>query len=203
MAAPCDGAWESQSILMKRKIVEFPEVVLRQPTKPVERVNAEIDRLIDDMIETMYDAPGVGLAAPQIGVPLRLFVYDIGHAEGKRQASVLINPVILERRGTQSDDEGCLSVPDYRVVVTRANWVKIQGMDRSRKVVTLEGDGLLARLFQHETDHLNGRLLIDRISSLKRNIFLRRHRKRMRTMHEHDHTCDHDHDELEESAGAP
>jgi len=187
---------------MKRSIVEFPETVLRQPARPVERVDAEIDRLIDDMIETMYAAPGIGLAAPQIGVPLRLFVYDIGHRDGDRQAGVLINPVILERRGTQSDDEGCLSVPDYRVVVNRANWVKIQGMDRSRKVVTLEGEGLLARLFQHETDHLNGQLLIDRISSLKRNIFLRRHRKRTRTTHVHDHTCDHDHEELEESAGA-
>jgi peptide deformylase len=186
---------------MKRSIVEFPEAVLRHPASPVERVDAGIDRLIDDMIETMYDAPGVGLAAPQIGVPLRLFVYDIGHPDGKRQPKVLINPVILERRGTQSDDEGCLSVPDYRVVVTRANWVKIQGMDRSRTVVTLEGEGLLARLFQHETDHLNGRLLIDRISSLKRSMFLRRHRKRLRTMHEHDHTCDHDHNELGESAG--
>jgi peptide deformylase len=187
---------------MIRPIVEFPESVLRQPAKPVERVDAEIDRLIEDMIETMYDAPGIGLAAPQIGVPLRLFVYDIGHTDGTRQPQALINPVILERRGTQSDDEGCLSVPDYRVVVSRANWVKIQGMDLSRKVVTLEGEGLLARLFQHETDHLNGRLLIDRISSLKRNMFLRRHRKRMRTTHVHDHTCDHDHDELEESAGA-
>jgi peptide deformylase len=203
MTASRDGAKESRSSLMIRKIVEFPEAVLRQPAKPVERVDAEIDRLIDDMIETMYDAPGVGLAAPQIGVPLRLFVYDIGHTDGKHQPKVLINPVILERRGSQSDDEGCLSVPDYRVVVTRANWVKIQGMDRSRTVVTLEGEGLLARLFQHETDHLHGHLLIDRISSLKRSMFLRRHRKRMRTAHEHDHTCDHDHDELEESAGAP
>jgi peptide deformylase len=203
MAASRDGAMESRSSLMKRIIVEFPEAVLRQPARPVERVDAEIDRLIEDMIETMYAAPGVGLAAPQIGVPLRLFVYDIGHTDGTRQPKVLINPVILERRGTQSDDEGCLSVPDYRVMVTRANWVKIQGMDRSRTVVTLEGEGLLARLFQHETDHLNGCLLIDRISSLKRNMFLRRQRKRMRTMHEHDHTCDHDHDELEESAGAP
>jgi peptide deformylase len=188
---------------MKRNIVEFPEAVLRQPAKPVEQVDAEIDRLIDDMIETMYAAPGVGLAAPQIGVPLQVFVYDIGHTDGKHQPKVLINPVILERRGAQSDDEGCLSVPDYRVVVSRANWVKIQGMGRSGTVVTLEGEGLLARLFQHETDHLHGRLLIDRISSLKRSMFLRRHRKRLRMVHEHDHTCDHDHDELEESAGAP
>jgi len=189
---------------MKRKIVEFPAAVLRQPAKPVERVDAEIDRLIEDMIETMYAAPGIGLAAPQVGVPLRLFVYDLDHAGGGKQAKVLINPVILERRGTQADDEGCLSVPDYRVVVSRANWVKIQGMDRSRKVVTLEGEGLLARLFQHETDHLNGQLLIDRISSLKRSMFLRRHRKRQRTLcdHDHDHNHDHDHCGAEESAGA-
>jgi len=169
---------------------------------PVDSFGKYLHGLIDDLTETMRAAPGVGLAAPQIGVPLRLFVYDIGHTDGTRHPQALINPVILERRGTQSDDEGCLSVPEYRVVVSRANWVKMQGMDRTRTVVTLEGEGLLARLFQHETDHLHGRLLIDRISSLKRNMFLRRHRKRMRTTHVHDHTCDHDHDEREESAGA-
>ncbi|MEW6324236.1 MAG: peptide deformylase [Nitrospirota bacterium] len=166
---------------MTLRICEFPEAVLRQTAKPVERFDDELERLIDEMIETMYEAPGVGLAAPQVGVSLRLFVYDIGHhPDGKRQPKVLMNPTILERRGTQSDDEGCLSVPDYRTVVKRANWVKIQGLDRDRKLVTLEGEGLLARLFQHETDHLDGHLLLDRISSLKRNIFLRKYRKRER-----------------------
>ena len=165
---------------MKLRIREFPEAVLRQSAKPVERFDAELDRLIDAMIEMMYAVPGVGLAAPQVGVGLRLFVYDIGDADGMRRPKVLINPIILERRGTQAEDEGCLSVPDYRVEVKRANWIKIQGMNREREVVTLEGEGLMARLFQHETDHLDGHLLIDRISSLKRNIFLRRHRKQSR-----------------------
>jgi peptide deformylase len=90
-----------------------------------------------------------------------------------------MNAVILERRGTQSEEEGCLSVPDYRVVVKRAYWVKVQGLDRNRTPVTLEGEGLLARLFQHETDHLDGHLLVDRISSLKRNMFSRKYRKRL------------------------
>lgn len=166
--------------LVKLNIVEFPEAILRQSAKPVEQFDAELDRLIDDMIETMYAAPGVGLAAPQVGVPLRLFVYDIGDGEQGRHPTVMINPTILERSGTQADEEGCLSVPDYRVVVRRASRVKIRGLDRQRKEVTLEGDGLLARLFQHETDHLDGHLLIDRISSLKRNVFLRRQRKRIR-----------------------
>jgi peptide deformylase len=165
---------------MKRRILEFPEAVLRQAAKPVEQFDDELERLIDDMIDTMYDAPGIGLAAPQVGVSLRLFVYDLGAAEGTRQPNVLINPVMLERRGTQSDDEGCLSVPDYRTVIKRANWVKIQGLNRARQPVTLEGEGLLARLFQHETDHLEGQLLIDRVSSLKRGIFARKHRKRTR-----------------------
>ena len=164
---------------MKLRIREFPEAVLRQAAKPVEQFDAELERLIDDMIETMYAAPGVGLAAPQVGVPLRLFVYDVGSPDGKQQPSVLMNGVILERRGTQSEEEGCLSVPDYRVVVKRANWVKVQGLDRNRTPVTLEGEGLLARLFQHETDHLDGHLLIDRISSLKRNMFSRKYRKRL------------------------
>lgn len=164
---------------MKLRIREFPEAVLRQAAKPVEQFDEELERLIDAMVETMYEAPGIGLAAPQVGVPLRLFVYDVDHTEGKRQPKVLINPVILERRGTQSEEEGCLSMPDYRVIVKRANWVKIRGLDRNRTPVTLDGEGLLARLFQHETDHLDGHLLIDRLSSLKRGIFLRKYRKRL------------------------
>jgi peptide deformylase len=172
--------------LVKLNIVEFPEAILRQSAKPVEQFDAELDQLIDDMIETMYDAPGIGLAAPQVGVPLRLFVYDIGDEARVRRPHVMINPRILERGGTQADEEGCLSVPDYRVVVKRANWVRVQGIDRDRRPVELEGEGLLARLFQHETDHLDGHLLIDRISSLKRNMFLRRHRKRIRTEDEVD-----------------
>ncbi len=164
---------------MRLQIVEFPAAVLRQSAKPVERFDAELDRLIESMIETMYDAPGIGLAAPQVGVSLRLFVYDPGSPDGTREPKVLMNPVILERRGVQSEDEGCLSVPEYRTVVTRANWVKIQGLDRNRQLVTLDGEGLLARLFQHETDHLDGQLLLDRISSLKRGIFLRKYRRRV------------------------
>ncbi len=186
MTAQYGGFSRGSATAMTLRIREFPEAVLRQTAKPVEQFDRELERLIDAMIETMYAVPGIGLAAPQVGVPLRLFVYDIGHSDGKLEPKVLINPTILERRGAQSDEEGCLSVPDYRTAVRRANWVKIQGLDRAQQPVTLEGEGLLARLFQHETDHLDGHLLIDRISSLKRNIFLRRHRKRARTTEESD-----------------
>lgn len=152
----------------------------------MERIDNQIQKLIDDMFDTLYAAPGLGLAAPQVGVSLRLFVYDMSVAaeEGSDRHKdrsgqmALINPEILLMQSTQSGDEGCLSVPDYRQVVKRAHRVQIRGMDRKGQEVRLEGEGLLARLFQHEMDHLDGLLYIDRLSSLKRNIFLRKYKKR-------------------------
>jgi len=171
------------------EIRQFPDPVLREKAKPVEHVtDPQIQKLIDDMFDTLYAAPGLGLAAPQVGVSLRLFVYDMAGGKSKdpkRQAGpqekgTLINPEIFLMEGTQSDDEGCLSVEDYRQVVKRANRVGIRGLNREGQEVRLEGEGLLARLFQHEMDHLDGMLYIDRISSLKRNIFLRKFRKRVK-----------------------
>ena len=170
------------------EIRQYPDPVLKQRAKLVDPVNDQIQKLIDDMFDTLYTAPGLGLAAPQIGMSLRLFVYDMAGGKPKEQSrpsdpyerGVLINPEITLREGTQSDDEGCLSVPDYRQVVKRANRVGIRGLNRNGQEVRLEGEGLLARLFQHELDHLDGTLYIDRISSLKRNIFLRKFRKRVK-----------------------
>jgi len=171
------------------EIRQFPDPVLRQKAKLVEHItDSQIQKLIDDMFDTLYAAPGLGLAAPQVGVSLRLFVYDMAggkpkdpnHKPGPHEKGTLINPEIFLREGTQSDDEGCLSVENYRQVVKRANRVGIRGLNREGQEVRLEGEGLLARLFQHEMDHLDGMLYIDRISSLKRNIFLRKFRKRVK-----------------------
>jgi len=170
------------------EIRQFPDPVLRQKAKPVGHIDHQIQKLIDDMFDTLYAAPGLGLAAPQMGVSLRLFVYDMASGKPKEQTrppdpherGTLINPEIIFMEGTQSDDEGCLSVENYRQVVKRANRVVIRGLNREGQEVRLEGEGLLARLFQHEMDHLEGMLYIDRISSLKRNIFLRKLRKRVK-----------------------
>ena len=164
------------------EIRQYPDPILRQQAKAVESINGDLQRLIDDMIETLYEAPGLGLAAPQVGESLRLFVYDLSVAEeGKQRLPlVLINPELVSKEGEASEDEGCLSVPEYRESVRRAARAVVRGMGREGKEITVEGQGLLAKLFQHEMDHLDGKLFIDRISSLKRNIFLRRVKKLMK-----------------------
>ena len=164
------------------EIRQYPDPILRQQAKAVESINGDLQRLIDDMIETLYEAPGLGLAAPQVGESLRLFVYDLSVAEeGKQRLPlVLINPELVSKEGEASEEEGCLSVPEYRESVRRAARAIVRGMDREGKEMTVEGKGLLAKLFQHEMDHLDGKLFIDRISSLKRNIFLRRLKKLMK-----------------------
>ena len=164
------------------EIRQYPDPILRQQAKAVESINGDLQRLIDDMIETLYEAPGLGLAAPQVGESLRLFVYDLSVAEeGKQRLPlVLINPELVSKEGEASEDEGCLSVPEYRESVRRAARAVVRGMDREGREITVEGEGLLAKLFQHEMDHLDGKLFIDRISSLKRNIFLRRVKKLMK-----------------------
>jgi peptide deformylase len=172
--------------LAVRKITQYPDPILREKVKPVEQIDDKIQRLIDDMFDTLYAAPGLGLAAPQVGISLRLFVYDMATQEGAKKPprlanpeehGTLINPEILLMEGTQSDEEGCLSVVNYRENVKRANRVRIKGLNREGQEVQVEGEGLLARLFQHEVDHLNGVLYIDRLSSLKKNIFLRKLKK--------------------------
>ncbi|MGN1350942.1 MAG: peptide deformylase [Anaerovoracaceae bacterium] len=143
-----------------RNIVEYGDEVLRKTCRPVPEITERIQTLVDDMIETMHDAEGVGLAAPQVGVLRRIFVVDIGDGP-----IVLINPEIVETSGEQTDEEGCLSLPGRCAPVTRANYVKIRGLDREGNEVEYEGTELLARAFQHEYDHLDGILYIDRASA--------------------------------------
>lgn len=163
------------------KIEEYPQTVLKQKAHPVDEFNAGLQGLIDDMFETMYAAPGLGLAAPQIGRSLRIFVYDLKEGEdGPRRSGVLINPEWISKSGEQAGEEGCLSVAEYRTRVVRADKAAVRGLDRNGKPVTVEGEGLMARLLQHEMDHLDGMLFIDRISPLKRQMFLKRLKKRAR-----------------------
>lgn len=140
-----------------RNIVTLGDEVLRKKCRPVGEVTERIQTLVDDMIETMHDANGVGLAAPQVGVMRRLFVVDIGDGP-----IVLINPEIIEMSGEQTGEEGCLSLPGKAGTVTRANYVKIKGLDRDGNEQVYEGTELLARAFQHENDHLDGILYIDK-----------------------------------------
>lgn len=144
---------------MLRKIIKFPHPILRKKAKAVKRVTGQIIRLIDDIIETMHKAPGVGLAAPQVGESIRVIVADIGAG-----AIALINPKISRKSGKQCFNEGCLSLPGVEAPVERAAHVIVTGLDRSGTKVTIEASELLATVFQHEIDHLNGLVLIDRVS---------------------------------------
>jgi len=162
-------------------IRELPDAVLKEKARPVTRFDPELQRLIDDMFETMYAAPGLGLAAPQIGLSLRLFVYDLHDGDDQpRRTGVLINPEFVSKSGRQTGEEGCLSVADYRTQVTRANQVAVRGLDRNGTEVNVKGEGLMARLLQHEMDHLDGTLFVDRLSSLKRQMYFKRLKKRMK-----------------------
>ena len=148
---------------------------------PVDAFDEDLQVLIDDMIETMYDEPGVGLAAIQIGSDRSVIVYDVTQTEGERKAEALINPEIVFREGTQlSENEGCLSVPDFRADVKRNAHVRVEGLDRRGRPVEIDAEGFLAIVLQHEIDHLHGILFIDRISSLKREMYKRKRKKQLR-----------------------
>jgi peptide deformylase len=163
------------------KILTFPDKFLSEPTKPVENIDEKIQNLIKDMASIMYQAPGIGLAAIQVGINKSLLVYDVSPRDEKRSLQVLINPRIIESEGTTiSEDEGCLSVPDFRANVKRAASVLVEGFDNEEKPLRIEAEGLLAVVLQHEIDHLNGILFIDRISSLKREIYKRRVKKNLK-----------------------
>lgn len=151
-----------------RKIIYLPDARLRKVSADVETFDDELQTLIDDMFETMYDARGVGLAAPQIGINIRLSVIDV---EGdKSNQIVIINPVVVESEGSAEYQEGCLSVPGSYDTVTRAEKVRVKALDRHGKPFEIEGNGLLGECLQHEIDHLNGKLYIDLLSPLKRSI---------------------------------
>jgi peptide deformylase len=158
-------------------IVKFGNPVLEKPAEKVSVFDQELKNLVEDMFESMYAARGVGLAAPQIGIPRRIAVVDVTFKEDPNAQLVLINPEIIHKEGRHSQSEGCLSIPDFRENVSRAQLVTIRAQDLSGKVFERTGDDLLARAFQHETDHLNGKLYISHISALKRDLIKRKIRK--------------------------
>jgi peptide deformylase len=153
-----------------REILEYPDPRLREPAKPVAAVTPEIQSLIDDMAETMYAAPGCGLAANQIGVDARIFVVDCAAEDEPSDFRVFINPEIIEKDGQVVWNEGCLSFPGVTEEIKRAEHVKARALDRDGKPFEVEADGLLAVAIQHELDHLNGVLMIDKLSALKKRM---------------------------------
>lgn len=165
---------------MIRPILTVPNPVLARKAQPVDEINDTIRSLARDMAETMYDAPGVGLAAPQVGESLRLIVIDVAGKQEPPNLITVINPVIVEGSGEVYDEEGCLSVPDYSAPVDRFESVTVSGLDIEGNERRWQADGLLAIAFQHEIDHLDGILFIDRISALKRDIYLKKLRKMRR-----------------------
>ena len=166
---------------MIRPILKYGDSPLHEPARPVDAITADIDALIDDMVETMYAAPGIGLAATQVGVLLRLFVIDLSVGREPNGLLVLINPEIVHRDGTQIEEEGCLSVPGFNATVVRPSRVVVRALDREGHEREHEGSGLLARAFQHEMDHLDGTLFVDRLRGIKRDLIVRRIRKLTRS----------------------
>ena len=164
-----------------RPIVKWGDPVLHAPARPVQAVDDSIRALLRDMLDTMYAAPGIGLAAPQIGVPLRVIVVDLSVGADPGQLIQLVNPVFLVREGEQKHEEGCLSVPGYGGTPRRPARVVVQGLDPQGVERTHEGTELLARAFCHEIDHIDGLLFVDRLSPLKRDLLKRRLRKRARS----------------------
>ena len=161
-------------------IVKYGQKVLETPSEPVLNFDGDLEKLVADMFETMYAANGVGLAAPQIGISKRLCVIDVTSGEKPESKLVLVNPVILNTEGKVVQDEGCLSLPDFRASTARPARATVRAQDVHRKEFTMTGEGLLARAFCHETDHLNGTLFIQHLSLLKRDSIKRKVRKLMK-----------------------
>jgi peptide deformylase len=159
---------------MIRPILRYGERPLHHAASDVATIDDDVHRLIDDMIETMYGAPGVGLAAPQVGVPLRVFVVDVSVGRKSGELVTLVNPVFVEREGMQIEEEGCLSVPGFNATVVRPARAVVRGLDRNGTEQTIEGRDLLARAFQHEMDHLDGTVFIDRLRGIKRDLIVRK-----------------------------
>ena len=157
------------------EIKKYPDEVLRKKTETVNEFDDGLQRLIDDMVETMYAAPGLGLAANQVGVLKQVMVIDVGTGEEESSLMVLVNPEIVLMEGENESDEGCLSVPDYTTIVKRADKVKVKCLDRHGKPCEIEGEGLMAKALQHEIDHLNGILFVDRIGRIKKEFFKKRY----------------------------
>lgn len=166
---------------MIRPILRYGERNLHHPASDVILWDDDLQRLIDDMIETMYAAPGIGLAATQVGVPLRLFVIDVSVGRNPDDLIVMVNPVFVERDGLQLQEEGCLSVPGFNATVVRPARAVVKGLDRHQQEQIIEGRDLLARAFQHEMDHLDGTVFVDRLRGIKRDLIVRKIHKLKRT----------------------
>lgn len=177
-----DNRAESNLASPKLRILTYPDLILTHATKPLANIDGRVQEMIDKMAEAMYAAPGVGLASIQVGWEESLLIYDISPRDENRVLNVLVNPrIIASEEEMVSENEGCLSVPDFRSDVKRAERVLVEGFDRHGKPVRLEAEGLHAIVLQHEMDHLNGKLFIDRISSLKRELYKRRVKKALKT----------------------
>lgn len=167
--------------MSKLEILTYPNKILLNPTKPLENIDGKVQEMINNMATTMYEAPGIGLASIQVGWDKSLLIYDISPRDENRDLKVIVNPEIIASTGEIiSEDEGCLSVPDFRSDVKRAAQILIEGVDREGSPLRIEAEGLLAIVLQHEIDHLNGTLFIDRISALKREMYKRRIKKSLR-----------------------
>lgn len=181
-----------------REIVLYPDEVLLKKCAPVDQVDDEIRQLVDDMLETMYDAQGIGLAAPQVGISKRIAVIDIGTREEGEEPTfpsdplVLINPKITSRQGTIVWDEGCLSIPGIYEKVTRAERIVVTALDRDGNPYELEAEELLAVAIQHELDHLDGVLIFDHLSLLKRRMALKKYKKLLARQEEEDSEAEDD-----------
>ncbi|UCE53450.1 MAG: peptide deformylase [Desulfobacterales bacterium] len=167
--------------MSKLEILTYPNNFLSNPTKPLKNIDGKVQEMINKMATTMYEAPGVGLAAIQVGWGKSLLIYDIAPRDEKRELNVIINPKIITSEGEIiSEDEGCLSVPEFRSDVKRAARILVEGIDREGDPLRIDAEGLLAIVLQHEIDHLNGTLFIDHISALKRQMYKRRMKKKLR-----------------------
>ena len=162
---------------MLRPILRYGEQPLHSPAAPVTVFDDSLQRLIDDLIQTMYGAPGIGLAATQIGVPLRIFVVDLSIGRNPAELIVMVNPEFVAREGMQLEEEGCLSVPGFNATVVRPSRAVVRGLDREEQEQTIEATGLLARAFHHEMDHLDGTVFIDRLRGIKRDVIVRKIQK--------------------------
>ena len=164
------------------KILTYPDQTLRQPTSELDNIDGDVQKKIDEMASTMYDAPGVGLAAIQVGWDKSVLIYDIAPYDQDPSLQVLINPRIVDQEGEiLSENEGCLSVPEFRADVNRYASILVEGVDREGRPVQIEAEGMLAIVLQHEIDHLKGKLFIDHVSALKRELYTRRMKKKLRS----------------------
>jgi peptide deformylase len=160
-----------------RPILRLGDSILSEPARAVDAITPEIETLIDDMIETMYAAPGIGLAAPQVGVSLKIFVIDLSLGKDPTALHTMINPQFIEREGMQLEEEGCLSIPGFTATVARPQRVVVEGQNRQGEKYRLDGTGLMARALQHEMDHLHSCLFVDRLRGISRDLILRKIKK--------------------------